>query len=404
MRIIAGKNEGDRSRALRGLLVLVLVFGMTAGPKIAAAGPFEDPTRTPPPGEAISGSSSSRSTPTAGGPASDVPDAAEDLVSEVLSPSPSPTPEPTPDATPRPEERTEPADEDGHPTSGDEDSAEDAVTPDPVSEPIPDIELPLELSWLPTGKRSTTDLLRRFDELDLPDDAARRILAPFPVFGPARYSDDWHAPRPGGRLHEGIDVFAPRGTPVIASTDGVLTQVRDGSPRAGKSIRLTELDGTYSFYAHLEAFHPDVERGARVSRGDVLGYVGTTGNAQGTMPHLHFEIHPRGGEAVPPADHLDRWLEQAREAVGFFTTVRSVLVALPDAHFEELTRSASTSRTRTGATELGITRARVDEAPPSDSGPPGPFTLLAAGALGFPFVRRLTNARGVCRRIRDEIR
>lgn len=403
MRIISGRNEeqtpGPSTRG--GSLALVFVLALLGGPQIAAAGPFDDPAPSPPSADAVPSATPSHLGSTGDDPGSDIAEDAGDLVSETLSPTPSPTPEATPSPTPEPEDRADPRDDgdDGDPPteepSAPSDPRDDTTALDPLPEPpLLELEAPVEpvIPWVPPGRRSTTDLLERFEALDLPEDAARRILAPFPVFGPAHYSDDWHAPRSGGRLHEGVDVFAPRGTPIIAAADGVISQVRAGSSRGGKSVWLTEPDGTYYFYAHLEAFHPDVARGVRVSGGDVLGYVGTTGNAEGTTPHLHFEIHPRGGEAVPPVRYLDRWLDTAREAVGFFVPLRPAQVALPDARFE-LALAVSPPRPPTLPTELGITRVRAAEANPSGGGPPGPLVVLAVGALGFPLLRRLLGAR-----------
>lgn len=130
---------------------------------------------------------------------------------------------------------------------------------------------------------------------------ARQIeLEVFPVQGRCHFSDTWHAPRGGGRLHEGTDIIAAEGRYIYAVTSGTITSVihdRPGS-RAGNALRLTMADGTYFFYAHLQSFADGIERGTRVRAGQILGYNGTTGNAG--IPHLHFEIHPGGGAAVNP--------------------------------------------------------------------------------------------------------
>jgi murein DD-endopeptidase MepM/ murein hydrolase activator NlpD len=128
----------------------------------------------------------------------------------------------------------------------------------------------------------------------------------FPVAGAARFSDDFLAPRPGGRYHEGIDIFSPRGTPIVAVADGTLSQV-GSSGISGNRLWLRAGDGTSYFYAHLDGFSPAAREGASVSAGTVVGYNGDTGDARGTSPHLHFEIHPGGGGPVRPFPIISGW-------------------------------------------------------------------------------------------------
>lgn len=108
------------------------------------------------------------------------------------------------------------------------------------------------------------------------------------------------APRSGGRRHQGIDMMVPRGTPIYASRAGTITKINVDYPGslAGNAVYLTLPDGTYFFHAHLDRVAPGITRGSHVAAGALLGYVGSTGNARG--PHLHLEIHPRGGTAVDP--------------------------------------------------------------------------------------------------------
>jgi peptidoglycan LD-endopeptidase LytH len=118
-----------------------------------------------------------------------------------------------------------------------------------------------------------------------------------PVTGDVAFSNDWHAPRAGGRLHEGNDVFAPRGRVNVAVVSGV-ARFRTGD-RSGKAIWLDGDDGNDYFYAHFDAWHgTGPER--RVAAGDVIGYTGNTGDAIFTSTHTHFEIHPGGGDATNP--------------------------------------------------------------------------------------------------------
>jgi murein DD-endopeptidase MepM/ murein hydrolase activator NlpD len=114
-----------------------------------------------------------------------------------------------------------------------------------------------------------------------------------PVQGPRAFSNDWGQPRSGGRRHQGNDILAPRGTPVVANVGGSVQQHR--SSLGGLSYYLHGDDGNTYYGAHLSGY----AAGGRVSAGTVIGYVGDTGNARGT-PHLHFEIHVGGGAAVNP--------------------------------------------------------------------------------------------------------
>jgi peptidoglycan hydrolase-like protein with peptidoglycan-binding domain len=122
-------------------------------------------------------------------------------------------------------------------------------------------------------------------------------LDAFPVAGTCSYSDSWLAPRSGGRLHEGVDVIAARGVPVVAVKDGVISKTYTNQRLSGNAIRLTIADETYFFYAHLDGFAEGITVGSTVSAGQIIGYIGSTGS---TTPHLHFEVHPLGGAAVNP--------------------------------------------------------------------------------------------------------
>ena len=121
-----------------------------------------------------------------------------------------------------------------------------------------------------------------------------------PVLPKCWYYDDFGAPRVGGRVHEGVDIGATLGVPVYAVVGGTITAKYLDAPglRAGNALRLVQADGTYFFYAHMNGFAPGIGVGSRVNAGDVIGYVGQTGNA--LSPHLHLEIHPNGGAAINP--------------------------------------------------------------------------------------------------------
>ena len=122
----------------------------------------------------------------------------------------------------------------------------------------------------------------------------------FPVQGKCSFIDTFGAPRSGGRFHEGVDLIAKSGQFVYAAADGTLTKQYIDAPGSlsGNGWRLTAAGGTYYFYAHFSGFAAGLKVGSKVVAGQIIGYVGSTGNA-GT-PHLHFEIHPGGGAAVNP--------------------------------------------------------------------------------------------------------
>jgi len=102
--------------------------------------------------------------------------------------------------------------------------------------------------------------------------------------------------RVGGKLHEATDILAPRGTPVVAVEDGIIQKLFLSKPGG---ITIYEFDRVAAFsyyYAHLERYAAGLTEGMSVSRGEVIGYVGTTGNAPPQTPHLHFAIFRLGPE------------------------------------------------------------------------------------------------------------
>jgi peptidoglycan LD-endopeptidase LytH len=117
--------------------------------------------------------------------------------------------------------------------------------------------------------------------------------------------DSWHQPRDGGRRkHKGIDIFAPRGTGVVAVTSGIISYIGD-QPKGGLCLWLTNEEGQSFYYAHLDRWAPGLYEGMEVESGDLLGYVGNTGNAKSTPPHLHFAINDND-EMVNPYPILTR--------------------------------------------------------------------------------------------------
>ena len=135
----------------------------------------------------------------------------------------------------------------------------------------------------------------------------------FPVYGPASFANTFNAPRAATGWHHGEDIFAPLGAPVLAVANGIVYSV-GWNDVGGLRFWLQDSAGNEFYYAHLSAFSPLAINGAQVRAGEVIGFVGNTGDAEHTPYHLHFEIHPvsllyRGydGSAVPPYPYLTAW-------------------------------------------------------------------------------------------------
>jgi murein DD-endopeptidase MepM/ murein hydrolase activator NlpD len=123
---------------------------------------------------------------------------------------------------------------------------------------------------------------------------------PVPVHGVSMRAvrDTFGAPRPGDRKHQGIDIFAPRGTLVLSTTRGIVARIGENS-LGGTVVWVLGPGGDRHYYAHLNSV-ADVKIGQRIVPGDVLGTVGTTGNARGTPPHLHYGVYRRASGAINP--------------------------------------------------------------------------------------------------------
>lgn len=121
------------------------------------------------------------------------------------------------------------------------------------------------------------------------DDVTKREIA-----------DTWGAPRSGGRTHEGQDIFAPKGTKILSATNGYVYRIGENN-LGGQTVSVISSGGRIYYYAHLDEYAPNLKVGDPVTTRTVLGFVGTTGNAQGTPPHLHFGVYTFGfGNAINP--------------------------------------------------------------------------------------------------------
>jgi murein DD-endopeptidase MepM/ murein hydrolase activator NlpD len=111
-------------------------------------------------------------------------------------------------------------------------------------------------------------------------------------------AETWHAPRGRGRLHEGEDIFAPKGAPIYSATRGYVISIGENS-LGGNSVWVFGAGGRRYYYAHLDSYASYLSVGDYVTPETIIGFVGTTGNAAGTPPHLHFGVYTNGGPIDP---------------------------------------------------------------------------------------------------------
>ena len=128
--------------------------------------------------------------------------------------------------------------------------------------------------------------------------APEALPMPVPAVAVERVVDTWGAARGGDRSHEGVDIFAPRGTPVLSTTRGVVSSVREAG-LGGKQVWVTGPAMERHYYAHLDGWAAGLAEGQVVWAGDTLGYVGDSGNARGTPTHLHYGIYGNEGALDP---------------------------------------------------------------------------------------------------------
>lgn len=244
---------------------------------------------------------------------------------EQPSSSPSPSPSPTSSSpTPKPKATSSPKSSTSGGSSGSSTKkSSTSSTKSKTSTVDPVVKKGLEL-WREREKtraRTTTRLLELIQQAHTgPGDPTlgelRAAFGRFPIVGYTWYQDDYGAPRfsPYYSAHAGNDLFAERGTPVIAVADGFIWKMGSFS-RGGNAIWLMGEDKVRYYYGHLDGFAKGLREGARVQQGELIGFVGNTGSAVGTYPHVHFEINPGGLGTVNPKPILDRWLDNAEAAI-----------------------------------------------------------------------------------------
>jgi len=119
---------------------------------------------------------------------------------------------------------------------------------------------------------------------------AHPLMVPVEGAEPRELTDTYHQARSGGRIHMATDIMAMRGTPVLAASSGRIIKLAN-SGAGGITIYIADASGRYvEYYAHLMGYAPNVKEGLAVQEGDVIGFVGTTGNASPDAPHLHFQV------------------------------------------------------------------------------------------------------------------
>jgi murein DD-endopeptidase MepM/ murein hydrolase activator NlpD len=194
---------------------------------------------------------------------------------------------------------------------------------------------PSEQPGQPTSTTPTVTITQESDEPPLGDRPERRPLIPpknghvpltvipkltagryvFPVYGPSSYIDTFGAARADVTYHHGDDIFGQLGQPLVACADGTIFSV-GWNKIGGNRLWLLDQQGNQFYYAHLSAFSTLAVNGAHVKAGQVIGFMGQTGDAEGTPVHLHFEIHPVSllylgyDGAVDPTAYLDAWQHQ----------------------------------------------------------------------------------------------
>ncbi|MCU0648887.1 MAG: M23 family metallopeptidase [Gemmatimonadaceae bacterium] len=188
----------------------------------------------------------------------------------------------------------------------------------PLARGVPDLgraPVPVPVAVAPVA-RAVSDAARERADRRLTDDdlryvAARELMVPVDGIAVARVLDTFDALRKDAegrtRAHAALDIMAPRGTPVLAADDAVVGRLSSNA-LGGITIYLRDLaDRFVHYYAHLERYREGLAVGDTVTKGTVLGYVGTTGNAPRETPHLHWQLMQRGAARWWDGVPLNPW-------------------------------------------------------------------------------------------------
>jgi hypothetical protein len=216
-----------------------------------------------------------------------------------------------------------------------------------------------------------------------PTGPAERTVV-FPVGVEVSFSDTFGAPRSGGRTHQGQDLMAPKGTPVVAVSDGTITWMKhtnDGN--AGNYLVLTDAAGWEYWYIHLnndtpgtddgsnrydQAFSDGIRKGQKVKAGEVIGWVGDSGNAESSGSHLHFEVHDPSDAAINAYNIL----------TSASLYVRSATDLAADAPFGVMESAARMSDGTVKVTGWGVDRHLADSVQASVYVDGNPMTTVTA--------------------------
>lgn len=155
----------------------------------------------------------------------------------------------------------------------------------------------LDRLWPSISQQTQSFVIAKWQQLSLlQQDLPTENSLPSPL-SQQNLSDTWGAARSQGRTHEGIDIFAARGTPIQATTAGIVSKVGENT-LGGRVVVIVGPGGAGHHYAHLEEY-ADIAPNDWVDAGDIIGYVGDSGNAKGTPPHVHYGIYIQGNAVNP---------------------------------------------------------------------------------------------------------
>jgi len=154
------------------------------------------------------------------------------------------------------------------------------------------------------ASHNSNNIYKKIEKLD--DDPVEKIALPI-MYGVSveNLQDTFGDSRSGGRTHEGIDIFAARGTIIATPTEAVVTKTADKG-LGGVQVWTANPGGESYYYAHMNAIWPDLKVGDELEKGDPIGFVGDTGNALGTSPHLHLGIYSKDREVINPYERITK--------------------------------------------------------------------------------------------------